>query len=157
MNKCGTSLAHFVSFGSLCFVARYSLGRLRRLLQAAPLRSACPKNRKSFDKYMKNHVQNNYKGEYIFFNIEDINTERFNDRDKYRYALVQRSIPRTKRGVNSVSGKYEVYGYNTNTFQVIDRKEGKFYHGNVTSSSFAKLIDAYTINLEKVRLQNQSK
>lgn len=100
---------------------------------------------RSISRYIRKAFEKNYKGEYHFITnrFMGFSPPEFNDTTKYRYVLA----------TGSVSGVSQYGGYSTPSFFLEDRMTGERYNG-VTSSFFAKLVNAFAINLEKVRAAN---
>jgi len=104
----------------------------------------------SYDKYVKKHVTNHFHGKYKLVLKNELESDKYKDVSVYRFVL-DRTIER-----NLGSGKNsDNYTY-TNDFQIFDRKMDKTYDCPIRAASFSKLLEAYMINLEKVRLKNKS-
>lgn len=104
-----------------------------------------------YDKYMKENVKKEYHGKYEFVLRKDIDTKKYNDKNKYRYIFDEDKstykIDGTKPAANN--------SVSTMIYSIYDRKEDKSYSSGFSSSFFAKSIQAYMINLEQVRKKNK--
>ncbi|MCB9335513.1 MAG: hypothetical protein H6586_05150 [Flavobacteriales bacterium] len=118
------------------------------------------KDRKSYDKYLKKNVEENYGGKYVYLLKEDLENKKYQDKNLYRYVMDYEthssnmttynpgnSLNNANNGFQSTS----VTGY---SYSIYDRKEDKEYPSNVSSGLFGKLIKGYVINLEAERQKN---
>ncbi len=106
------------------------------------------------DKYLKKYFKKNYHGEFIFVKNDKIDSEKYNDKDIYRYVFdVDRKTDLSPK-YNGVNNRFEPNGTTWSKYFIKDRKTDKNYYSKLQSSYFAKLIEAYTINLEKTRKSN---
>lgn len=106
------------------------------------------------DKYLKKYFKENYHGPYVFVDSDKIDSELFKDTDSYRYIFDVDRRTDNKLKFNVFKKRFEPDGTTWNKYYVKDRQTGKYYYGQVESGFFAKLIEAYTINLEKTRKRN---
>jgi hypothetical protein len=111
--------------------------------------------KKSYDKYMEKHVLNEYHGKYEFVLRQELSSEKYKNTLKYRYVFDLNKLNYSSSSYNSSLNKYENNTITTASYYIIDRKENITYKSPMTSSFFSKLIQAYMINLETVRLENQ--
>ncbi|ANQ49385.2 hypothetical protein MY04_2011 [Flammeovirga sp. MY04] len=111
--------------------------------------------KKSYDKYMKRYVSSEYHGKYEFVLRDEIYSDKYKDTSKYRYVFDLNKLNRTTSTYNPSLGRMESNTITTAAYFITDRKENITYNSPMTSSFFAKLIEAYMINLEAVRLENQ--
>lgn len=107
--------------------------------------------RKSFDKYLKKHVIENYFGEYEFVTAKQLGQEKYRDRDTYRYYFDHRKITSDVYNSQTASMTTKI---STSCF-IYDRRDDKRYEPDYKSGQFANLIKAYVRNLEMVRRLNQ--
>mgnify|MGYP007063402643 CR=1 FL=1 len=96
--------------------------------------------RESRDKYMKMHVKNIYKGEYILVLESELNSSKYSDLGKFKYLF---DYDRSGT-IDTPSSEYYIK----------DRESGKYYRSHISSSSFGKLIQVYTTQMENARLNN---
>ena len=102
--------------------------------------------RNSIDRYMKKHIENNYKGKYEFVTKNNLFSSKYDNKDKYRYVFEHKTT-----NANPISGpNYSVFSY-----QIRDRKTNKTYTNGVYSSYFSKLIEAYVLAMERARTKNK--
>ncbi|MBN8642256.1 MAG: hypothetical protein J0L86_10640 [Flavobacteriales bacterium] len=113
------------------------------------------KGRNSRDNYMRKHIKNIYKGKYEFVLESDLNSSKYSDKNTYRFLFDYDAGSTSSVGHNNVTGRTEAMSLPTSSYYIKDRKNDKIYHSNFSSGFFSKLIQAYVINMEKVRLQNQ--
>jgi len=112
--------------------------------------------KKSYDKCMKKHVKNNYKGKYEFVLRRDLVLKKYTDSNNYRYIFDHKL-----RTGESKSFNYDTNSYSSSTtfsfsFFILDKKEDKTYKSPLRTTRFSNTIEAYMINLEKVRIRNKS-
>ncbi len=124
------------------------------------------RERKGYDKYLKKHVRNEYHGKYTFATWDEFDTcIEYSDLDKYQYVFageLHNSVYTTLQNPTNPystgpSGNYSFQEMSTTseTFYILDRKNNKAYPSPYRSSMFAKMIQAYMINLEKERIKKQ--
>ncbi|TCI92143.1 hypothetical protein [Tenacibaculum sp. M341] len=108
--------------------------------------------KKSVDKYMKKHVEKNYKGKYEFVTREDLKTkDKYSDKDTYRYIFEsEKGYAQGQPGMGA-STYSTGPGYNVYKYGIWDRIKLETYSNGVYSSYYGKLIKAYTVKMEKVR------
>ncbi|MFV8334876.1 hypothetical protein ACNQF7_02185 [Flavobacterium sp. RSP29] len=115
--------------------------------------------RNSYDKFLKSAVKKNYKGEYILIYSYDLSSDKYSDKNKYRYVFDYNSgssIASTYRysspysTVNSYSNATTTY----KRFYVNDRLENKIYQSGAEFGFFANAMKIYMANLE---IERQSK
>lgn len=108
---------------------------------------------KKIDKYMKKHIQKYYKGNYEFVTREDLRTiDKYTDKNKYRYTFEsEREHTSGQQGMGT-STYSSGPGYDVFKYGIWDRKELETYSNNFYSSFFGKLIKAYAIKMEQVRV-----
>ncbi|MEI6881653.1 MAG: hypothetical protein WCK82_10060 [Bacteroidota bacterium] len=96
---------------------------------------------KRYNKLVKKHATKRYHGEYIFLEMNDIYTEKYKDVHKYRYIFS--------------SEFYTPFNSSTNKskFFIIDRVTNETFYCPASSSFYSGVIEAYMINLERVRLK----
>ena len=102
--------------------------------------------RKSRDRYMKKHLENEYNGKYILLLEEELENNEYSNKNEYRYVFhynVRYAV--MANGADMKASNYYIY----------DRKEDKDYNSDVTTGLFSKMIESYLINLEIVRASNQ--
>ena len=110
--------------------------------------------RNSRDKYMKKHITENYQGNYEFVLQSDLTSDKYNDTDLYRYLLdYEASTTKTTRTDNK-TGRTSFVDVPVSKYYIKDRKSNEIYSSNIKSGHFARLIEAYSINMEKVRSAN---
>ncbi len=123
--------------------------------------------RRSRDKYLIKHIEENYKGKYVFSTEKDL-TVKYADVNIYRYVLKYKRINNTVYNHNfrdnlpsSFSNSNNNSNTNTNVrssnYFIYDRKEDKIYNSGFHSGMFGKVIKAYAQNMEKQRLVNLEK
>jgi hypothetical protein len=107
------------------------------------------KERKSYDKYLKKGVENNYKGKYEFITEKQLRQTRYKDTETYRYVfdyidnyqVVEDGVP-----TGATFGKMFFVKDRVNDISYI--REGQV---NGAISNFGKAIVAYMIALETKR------
>jgi len=114
------------------------------------------KGRDSRDNYMKKHIKKNYNGKYEFVLESDLNSEKYNDSDKYRYLFDYNAGSVQSTSFSSPTNGFETRNLPTSSYFIKDRKSNEYYFSNISSGFFSKLIEAYSINMEKVRLANKN-
>ncbi|MTI31418.1 hypothetical protein [Xanthovirga aplysinae] len=100
--------------------------------------------KRSYDKYLKKHVSNEYHGKYEFILRKDLDSDKFKDTSQYRYVFDYDRGSSFTGGIAATNASYFIF----------DRKEDVKYISPLTSSFFSRLIQGYMINLEKERLKN---
>ena len=111
------------------------------------------RNRNGYDKHMKKHVANEYHGKHTFATWDEVDAGgEYGDVDSYRYVF-SGDIREIDGGDN---GPFMNTKMTTESFYIYDRKDAKTYRSPFTSSFFAKVIQAYVINLEKERVKGSS-
>ncbi|WP_353778659.1 hypothetical protein [Winogradskyella sp. 3972H.M.0a.05] len=113
------------------------------------------KGRNSRDNYMRKHIKKNYKGKYEFVLQSDVYSHKYDDRDKYRYLFDYNAGSMRSTSYSNLTGEIETRHLPTSSYYIMDRKSNEYYFSNISSGFFSKLIQAYSINMEKVRLSNQ--
>lgn len=109
----------------------------------------------SYDKYMKKHVTNEFHGKYEFVLEDDLNLEKYNDTITYRFVFDRKIRKGQTSSFNYDTNKYDSSPTYSNSYFITDRKKNKTYQCPIRAASFSKLIEAYMINLEEVRLKNK--
>lgn len=112
------------------------------------------KGKKSYDKYMKKHVINEYHGKYEFVLKKDLYDDKYDDTSKYRYLLDLNKIEYSNYAYSG-RDEWRTNYVTTAAYYILDREENLTYESPMTSSFFAKIIQAYMINLEKERLKHR--
>ncbi len=112
------------------------------------------KGRESRDKYMRKHFKNEYYGKKVFILESKLNSAKYSDKNKYRYVIDYNSGSLSETTFYSSGGSNTMTAGTSNYF-IYDRVEEKTYNSTAQSSAFSKLIQAYAINLEKIRKQNK--
>jgi len=105
--------------------------------------------RESRDKYLRKHLDANYKGDYVYSTMAELET-KYADVTKYRYVLTYTKL---SGGVYHISDQTTTPTSSSNYF-IYDRKENKEYNTKFHSSMFGKVIEAYAKNMEKQRVVN---
>lgn len=93
---------------------------------------------RTYDKYLKKSVTENYFGEYVILSKTEMNAPNYNDKTIYRYYF-----------------HYTYGSQNKKRFYVYDRLEEKMYQSGADFSLYAAAMEVYIKNLEKQRLINQ--
>lgn len=112
------------------------------------------KGEKSRDRYMKKHIEAEYKGKYIFVLEDELSSDEYKDTNKYRYEFNHDTKVRQVSTVGS-DGFPDKTTVSSAWYYIKDRKTQKKYSGGMGSSFHSKLIKAYVMNLEKLRTANQ--
>ncbi|WP_027002418.1 hypothetical protein [Hugenholtzia roseola] len=110
--------------------------------------------KKSYDKHVKKQVSNEYHGKYEFVLRDQVNSDKYKDKSKYRYVFDLNTIHKSRATYNTTTTYYSDIT-TTASYYILDRRTNIVYRSPVTSSFYSKLIQAYMINLEAVRLKNQ--
>ena len=113
------------------------------------------KGRDSRDKYMKKHISKYYKGQYEFVLQSDLSDAKYDDLSTYKYVFDYNALSSQGNYYNNASGSFENRTIPSSRYYIYDREANQYYLSNLTSGFFSKLIQAYVIKLEKVRLSNQ--
>jgi hypothetical protein len=117
--------------------------------------------RKSFDKFLRKHIREQFKGKKVFIESRKIESELYNNIEKYRYVFKVKLVKneQMRYNPNIVGGDYndKMQRYNTRTYQfyILDRKTNSEYLYPKVHSNFGKLIKNYAMLLEKVRGSKQ--
>jgi hypothetical protein len=159
-------LLPFLVFLTLCISFESCLLSTQVLEHTSEVRGAIPpefgqdttatllcelEDRRSYDRYLKKHVTEQYQGKYEFIQKGKLAQPPYNDIVKYPYVfgVTQRNSSSTsydasaKRSVTQYSAEYYHF--------VLDRKQDKKYTIFFATSSFGLQIKSYMINLEKKR------
>ena len=112
------------------------------------------KDRKSYDKYLKNKVEKKYHGNTIFILEDDLqNNPKYQDVNKYRYVFdYKEGKPRTV--TTTMDGQMRQNTVHYKQFYIKDRKNNQVYLNGSEYSLFAKAMEVYFENLEQVRTSN---
>ena len=105
-----------------------------------------------YDKHVKSAVKNNYKGEYVFVNLQDTYSEKYSDKKIYRYIFDYNEGSR-----HTVANAHNPRSttYTRKVYYIQDRLNNKFYKSGAEFPSYAKAMDAYMQNLELKRISNK--
>ena len=98
--------------------------------------------RRSFDKTLTK-VFDDYKGNYLLVNREDLTNSKLSDIETYRFIFDTKTIIKTNMDATRSSTR-------TYQFFMRDRIAGKKYDASHTSSFYGKLMKAYVINLNEL-------
>lgn len=109
--------------------------------------------RNSRDKYMRKHIEDNYRGKYVFLLKEELESDKYGNLDEYRYLLDYNAGSVLNTSFNT-GGNLETRNLPTSSYYIYDRKMKEHYFSGTTSGMFGKLILAYSISLESVRVAN---
>jgi hypothetical protein len=105
-------------------------------------------NEKYYDKLLKTCVNDNYKGEVVFVNSNELNS--YSDKSKYNY-LFDYSNGREYLDVHSTNGSRKTI----KIYFIKDRTTNKMYQSKKEYKSYRNAIIAYMQNLEAKRLSNK--
>jgi len=112
------------------------------------------KGRNSRDKYMKKHIEKYYKGRYEFILEHEVYESKYSNKEIYRYVFDYNAGSVEVVG-EDINGRVKTKNLPTSSYYILDRKTGTNYYSDAPSGYFSKLIEAYAINMEKVRSSNQ--
>mgnify|MGYP006354853673 FL=1 len=100
-----------------------------------------------YDKAIQKTVPKYFNGQYVFKTKAQISEMNDEDREKYRYIFSSEGRQeRVEFGENIPSSR---------DFKLLDTKTNVSYKSNVISGMYVRVIEAYLINLEKVRVEHQ--
>jgi hypothetical protein len=112
-------------------------------------------DRNSRDYYMKKQITNEYHGKYEFVSESDLTSSKYNDKNIYKYLLDYHHSTVTQSTYNTTTHRTSTLTSGISNYYLLDRKENKEYNNKRSGSAFSKIIRAYAINLELVRLKNK--
>lgn len=99
-------------------------------------------NRKSYDKFLVKNFQE-YQGDYEIVSLNDINTEAYANKEKYRYVFDH--FPEPKNYRNQSQGTET--SNEVKRFSITDRIGNRQYESKFVSMYFSKVMKAYIENL----------
>ena len=110
--------------------------------------------RKSFDKYLRKNMRENYAGRKIFISRDKLDLELYSDLKKYPYIFdVNQTSHQTRSFNKNIAGdnKWQTSSTRSYNFSILDRSSGQLYEYPASSGAFGKLIKSYASLLNKVR------
>ena len=108
------------------------------------------KGSSGYNSHLEENWDKYYTGKYEIVTKETLNNKKYADTKKYKY-IFDYDI-RVTRG-NDGSGRQQTYeGY---SFFLIDREDNKKFGSFLDSQAWNKLMKAYIMKLEEVRLKNE--
>ena len=111
--------------------------------------------RESRDYYMRKQITNEYHGKYIFVTMTELESSSYADKNIYRYLLDYNHSTVSQTTYNTQTHRTSTMTAGSSNYYILDRKENKEYNNKRSGSAFSKIIRAYAINLEIVRLKNK--
>jgi hypothetical protein len=110
------------------------------------------KGKDSYDKYLKKHVEENYKGKYKYVLMKDLEKDEFKDKSVYRYTFTNEisSYRRDATAAYGTAGNLAV----SSQFYIYDRLEGKNYSPGIASGLFSANMRGCIRGIEKERSKN---
>lgn len=101
-------------------------------------------------KYAYKKLNQRYTGNFVGISADDLDSDKYADKEKYRYVIVSRKI----------GGEYSVNSLNNtapsgSTLNIYDRFKNKTYRGRMSSGSWKGVVNAYVSKLESIRLQQK--
>ncbi|WP_281614373.1 hypothetical protein [Flammeovirga sp. SubArs3] len=99
---------------------------------------------KKLDKHIRKVIEEFYPGEYEFIHDKNIRSNKYQDKDKYRYKFVVKTNYTSMRVYNDSRKSYEDRYIKVYTYEIIDRKMRKSYLNNhknnmTLNSTFLKI------------------
>jgi len=98
-------------------------------------------DKKHYNNLLQKFVSTHYHGPYELVTFEEYRTEKYSNKTVFRYAFTRESVPDPKGS--------------TYLFHVTDELRHITYNSPVHSYSYKGILEAYIINLEKLRSSNE--
>lgn len=117
-------------------------------------------DKKVYNKTIRKQGEKHYHGPKEFVLMEELNTEKYDDTDTYRYyissdlTIKRNEVPNLQKR-NAADPDFVTRTVASYNLFVVDRKEDLTYDWPITSSFFGKLMKSYVRALEKKRLEEQ--
>ncbi len=83
------------------------------------------------DKYLKKYFKENYHGEFLFVKSDKIDSEKYNDKDKYRYVFDVDRKTNLSPTYNGMTNRFETNGTTWSKYFIKDRKTDKNYYSKL--------------------------
>jgi hypothetical protein len=107
--------------------------------------------KRNIDKYINKGFEQNYQGDFVVIDIDELYNNKYKDFSKYRYEF---SLIDDYRGGSTIAGQRQSQEFNYNA-QLIDRETGKFYKTFKSTNMYGDLVAAYAKQLNEIRIQNE--